>query len=49
MASDPRSQRYVERRCKEGLTEAEAMRCLKRYVARDVFYYLVRLKAGWHP
>jgi transposase len=46
MASDPRTQRYVERRCKEGLTKAEAMRCLKRYVAREVFYYLVPLKAG---
>lgn len=45
MASDPRTQRYVERRCKEGLTKAEAMRCLKRYVAREVFYYLVPLKA----
>ena len=46
MASDPRTQRYVERRCKEGLTKAEAMRCLKRYVAREVFYYLVPLKAA---
>ncbi len=46
MASDPRTQRYVERRCKEGLTKTEAMRCLKRYVAREVFYYLVPLKAG---
>ncbi len=45
MASDPRTQRYVERRCKEGLTKTEAMRCLKRYVAREVFYYLVPLKA----
>ena len=33
MASNPRTQRYVERRCKEVLTKAEAMRCLKRYVA----------------
>ena len=40
LASDPRSQRYVERRCKDGLTKAEAIRCLKRYVAREVFYYL---------
>jgi len=45
MASDPRTQRYVERRCKEGLTKTEAMRCLKRYVAREVFYYLVPLQA----
>ena len=38
MASDPRTQRYLERRCKEGLAKAEAMRCLTRYVAREVFY-----------
>ncbi len=46
MASDPRTQRYVERRCKEVLTKSEAMRCLKRYVAREVFYYLVPLEAA---
>jgi transposase len=40
MSSDPRTRRYVERRCKDGLTKPEAMRCLKRYVAREVFYYL---------
>ncbi len=46
MSSDPRTQRYVERRCKEGLTKTEAMRCLKRYVAREVFYYLVPLQVA---
>ena len=46
MSSDPRTQRYIERRCKEGLTKTEAMRCLKRYVAREVFYYLVPLQAA---
>jgi transposase len=40
LASDPRTRHYVERRCKEGLTKTEAIRCLKRYVAREVFYYL---------
>lgn len=33
-------------RCKEGLTKAEVMRCLKRDVARESFYYLVPLKAA---
>ena len=28
---------YVERRTKEGLSKREIMRCLKRYVAREVF------------
>ena len=40
LASDPTTRHYVERRCKEGLTKTEAIRCLKRYVAREVFYYL---------
>lgn len=46
MAADPRTQHYVERRCKEGLTKTEAMRCLKRYVAREIYYYLVPLQAA---
>ena len=40
LASDPKTRHYLERRCKEGLTKTEAIRCLKRYVAREVFYYL---------
>jgi transposase len=40
LSNDPRTKRYVERRCKDGLTKAEALRCLKRYVAREVFYFL---------
>jgi transposase len=31
---------YVERRTKEGLSKPEIMRCLKRYVAREVFPYV---------
>jgi transposase len=46
MSSDPKTQHYIERRSKEGLTKTEAMRCLKRYVAREVFYYLVPLQAA---
>ena len=37
MVNDPRTQHYVERRMKEGRTKREAMRCLKRYVAREVY------------
>ncbi len=37
MRTDPRTQRYVERRTKEGLSKREVMRCLKRYVARRVY------------
>jgi transposase len=31
---------YVERRTKEGLSKSEIMRCLKRYVAREVFPFV---------
>ena len=36
---------YMARRRSEGLSKKETIRCLKRYVAREVFYYLVPLKA----
>ena len=39
---DPRTKRYINRRMREGLTKKEAMRCLKRYVAREVFAHLPR-------
>ncbi len=39
---DPRTKHYIERRMNEGLTKKEAMRCLKRYVAREVFNHLPR-------
>jgi hypothetical protein len=31
---------------KEGLTKREAMRCLKRYVAREIFTHLPREKVA---
>lgn len=37
---DPRTQEYYERRLKEGKTRREIIRCLKRYVAREVFHLL---------
>jgi transposase len=40
MSSDPRTRAYVDRRTKEGLSKLEIIRCLKRYVAREVFRYL---------
>ncbi len=36
MGSDPATRAYVERRTKEGKSKAEIIRCLKRYVAREV-------------
>jgi transposase len=42
MVCDPRTRHYIDRRTKDGLTKLEAMRCLKRYVAREVFRALPR-------
>jgi transposase len=37
MVYDPRTYAYIERRLKEGLTKKETFRCLKRYIAREVY------------
>jgi transposase len=42
MASQPATKAYVERRTHEGLSKPEIIRCLKRYVAREVFNALPR-------
>jgi transposase len=38
------TQIYLERRLKEGKTKTEIIRCLKRYVAREVYHHLL-----WKP
>ncbi len=40
MRTDQRTRDYVERRTREGLSKREFMRCLKRYVAREVYRVL---------
>jgi transposase len=45
MSSHPATRAYVDRRTKEGLSKKEIIRCLKRYVARQVYPHL-RLSAG---
>lgn len=40
MVYDPRTCEYIDRRTKEGLTKKEAFRCLKRYIAREVYNHL---------
>jgi transposase len=37
----PRTRAYVQRRTKEGLSKPEVMRCVKRYLAREVYHALV--------
>jgi transposase len=41
MGSHQPTQVYVERRLKEGKTKTEIIRCLKRYVAREVYHHLL--------
>ena len=40
MSSHPPTRAYAERRVKEGLSKTEIIRCLKRYVAREVYPHL---------
>ena len=39
---DERTREYTRRRTREGMTKPEIIRCLKRYVARQVFAIFVR-------
>jgi transposase len=41
MRRDPRTQEYVARRTMEGKSKREIIRCLKRYIAREVYRVLV--------
>jgi len=38
---DPRTRAYAERRLAEGRSKREVIRCLKRYLAREVYRLLV--------
>lgn len=40
MRHDPRTRAYVERRTSEGKTRKEIIRCLKRFVAREIYQIL---------
>ncbi|WP_079063249.1 IS110 family RNA-guided transposase [Peterkaempfera griseoplana] len=46
MRFDPRTRAYVERRTKEGLSKKDIMRCLKRFVAREVYRALTTTPTG---
>jgi transposase len=37
MSTDPWTRNYVQRRTKEDLSKKEIIRCLKRYVVREVY------------
>jgi transposase len=40
MSTDPATRAYVARRTKEGKSKREIIRCLKRYVARELYRHL---------
>jgi transposase len=42
MRSCPRTRAYVARRTAEGKTTREIRRCLKRYIARELYRQLTR-------
>jgi len=49
MARDQRTREYVSRRTTEGKSKREIMRCLKRYIAREVYRVLASTAAGSAP
>jgi transposase len=44
----PRTRAYVERRTKEGLSKPEIIRCVKRYLAREVYHAILADFAALH-
>jgi hypothetical protein len=42
LTCDPQTQAYVAKRTTEGKSRREIMRCLKRYIAREVFLLLTK-------
>jgi transposase len=46
---DPRTRAYVERRTADGLSKKEIMRCLRRYVAREVYAALTHTRKDLEP
>jgi transposase len=46
MRSDPRTRAYVAKRTAQGLSKREIMRCLKRYIARDLYPLILLSQSG---
>jgi transposase len=46
LATDAGTRAYLERRVGEGKTKIEAVRCIKRYIAREVFAALPQMAGG---
>ncbi|MFH8739491.1 hypothetical protein [Streptomyces sp. NPDC017964] len=41
----PRTRVYVARRTQQGLTQKDIIRCLKRFIARELYHALTRTRA----
>jgi transposase len=44
MRCHPPTRAYVQRRTNQGLSKLDVMRCLKRYIAREVYHHLTSLQ-----
>jgi transposase len=42
----PPTQAYVQRRTQQGLSKKEILRCLKRYIARQLYRFLLALSVN---
>lgn len=42
LRTDERTKEYIAKKMAEGHTKMEAIRCLKRYIAREVYYVIKR-------
>jgi transposase len=49
MSNDGRTRDYVARRTREGKSKKEIIRCLKRYIAREVYKILVPPSSRGNP
>jgi transposase len=49
LRTDPRTQAYVAKRITEGHSKLEAIRCVKRYIAREVFSLIKQRPQESHP
>ncbi|GAA4856664.1 IS110 family transposase [Kitasatospora terrestris] len=49
MRHDPRTREYVARRTAEGMSKKDILRCLKRFIAREVYKHLVQPSISPQP
>ncbi|WP_344458478.1 transposase, partial [Actinomadura kijaniata] len=49
MRHDPRTRDYVTRRTAEGLSKKDILRCLKRFIAREVYKHLTQPATTANP